>query len=65
MSHKEVRYQCLKCDKLCDVVSIDEGGYENFWGASVWHQAWSDVSECCQDEVDEVDEKTAMALELL
>ena len=41
---------CGKCDQLCDVIDVDQGGYENFWGAKVWHEQMETVSECCHDD---------------
>ena len=41
---------CGKCEQLCEVVSIDAGGYEEWWGSKVWHEQLEDVSECCHDD---------------
>jgi len=56
-------YQCMKCDDLCHVEEIDAGGYEEFWGAQVWRQEWEVISECCGDEVEELTQEEAEALE--
>lgn len=41
---------CGKCEKICEQIEVDEGGYEEFWGSQVWHSAFSDVSDCCNDD---------------
>ena len=49
-------YTCDACNQECDVVCIDEGGYEEVWGARMWHAQWVDVSDCCHDNFEEVDD---------
>ena len=41
---------CGKCNKICESIEVDEGGYEEFWGSKVWHSQFSDVSDCCNDD---------------
>ena len=41
---------CGKCEKICEKMEVDEGGWEEFWGAKVWHHQYTDVSNCCQDD---------------
>lgn len=41
---------CGKCDRVCEKIEIDDGGYEEVWGAQVWTPAFSDVSDCCLDD---------------
>ena len=47
-NHAEV-YICGKCEKQCDMVEHDYGGYEEVWGRPVWVEAWEHVSDCCED----------------
>lgn len=49
-------YRCLRCNQECDLVTEDHGGWEEFWGAPVWHTQLVDVSDCCNDEYEEVDD---------
>ncbi len=53
---------CEGCDRICESIEIDEGGYEEVWGAKMWHSQKVDVSDCCAEpyeekQVDEEDEK--------
>ena len=50
-------YKCLKCSNECDLHDIDDGGYEEVWGAKMWHPMWTTVSDCCHDEYEEVEEE--------
>ena len=40
-------YFCEECEQECELVEIDEGGYEEIWGARMWHPMWTNVSDCC------------------
>ena len=42
---------CGKCEQICEPTEVDDGGYEEAWGAKVWVPAWSTVSDCCADDV--------------
>jgi hypothetical protein len=50
---------CLECNQPCELIEIDAGGYEEVWGAKVWHKQPIDVSSCCQvedwEEVEEIE----------
>ena len=43
-------YVCPCCGNDCEVYTEDHGGWEEFWGAKVWHEQLTDVSECCGEE---------------
>jgi hypothetical protein len=52
---------CSKCGKLTDLITVDVGNYEEFWGAPVWRSELVDVTACCgsdeyEDEYAEGDE---------
>lgn len=47
-------YKCTKCGEICDLIEVDEGGYEEWWGARVWRQDFTDYSDCCKAEFEEV-----------
>ena len=39
------RWWCDNCDKeVEEVIEVDHGGYEEVWGARVWH---SQMTDCC------------------
>jgi len=44
---------CTCCNRECTSHEVDEGGIEEFWGAPVWHAQITDVSDCCNEEVEE------------
>ena len=50
-------YRCLKCNGLFahdELVEVDHGGYEEFWGAKVWRSEFTDCSPCCfTDDIEE------------
>jgi hypothetical protein len=48
---------CTKCDCECIPLSVDQGGYEECWGAPVWVPAWEYTSDCCNADVYEEDEE--------
>ena len=50
-------YRCVKCKRPCDLHTIDVGGYEEVWGAKIWHSVLEDVSDCCHDEIEVIDEE--------
>lgn len=52
-------YKCEKCDTLCDLVAVDNGNYEEVWGARMWIPVWEDVSDCCHAECEEISEEEA------
>jgi hypothetical protein len=41
---------CGKCERICEQIEVDQGGYEEWWGAEVWMPCITDVSECCEDD---------------
>lgn len=43
-------YRCIECGHECDLIEVDHGGWEEFWGAKVWHHQYTDVTDCCQSE---------------
>ena len=45
---------CIKCKEPCDLHEIDEGCYEEFWGAKVWHHQYTTMSDCCHSEYEEI-----------
>lgn len=48
-----MRYRCSYCNSTFDAddrVEVDHGGWEEFWGAKVWHHQYVDVSPCCHKE---------------
>ena len=52
-----IHYICVECGEPCDIHEREDGGYEEFWGAKVWHQQFTSVSDCCNSEdYDEVGE---------
>lgn len=53
---------CTACDKPCEVITVDHGGYEEIWGARRWHEQLVDVSECCEEDAEQVPEES-MGLE--
>jgi len=48
------KYRCEECRCKCDLHTVDHGGYEEVWGARVWHPMPTDVSDCCHADVEEV-----------
>ena len=54
-----MQYICEKCDEVCDIVSGDDGGFEEAYGARVWAPCPVTVSECCEEAVEEVTEEQA------
>ena len=50
-------YRCVKCKQPCDLHTVDHGGYEEVWGAKIWHSVLEDVSDCCHDEIEVIDEE--------
>jgi hypothetical protein len=49
-------YKCIECGKECELIEKDDGGYEEFWGAKVWHEQMTDYSDCCCAEYEEVED---------
>jgi len=50
-------YRCNECNHICDLVERDDGGYEEFWGAKVWHAQYTTVTDCCgSEDYEEVNE---------
>jgi hypothetical protein len=41
---------CEQCGLECDLVEIDDGGYEEIWGAKIWCEQMTDYSSCCNAE---------------
>jgi hypothetical protein len=56
-------YICEKCEDVCDVVSGDDGGYEEAWGARTWVPSAVTVSDCCGHDVEDVSEEEAEIVE--
>jgi len=46
---------CENCGERCELIDVDDGGYEEVWGARIWVPAWTKVSDCCQAETEEVE----------
>lgn len=51
-------YKCCACDQICELIEIDEGGYEEVWGAKVWVHMYTDVSGCCHEYYEEVEDES-------
>lgn len=52
------RTKCLQCGNECELEQRDDGGYEEFWGAQVWHTQLTDVSDCCHsDDIEEIEDE--------
>ena len=49
-------YICEACDTECDVIDQEEGGWEEIWGARVFHSMIVSVSYCCLDNFKEVND---------
>ena len=48
---------CLQCNQECDLIETDHGGWEEFWGAKVWHYQYVSVTSCCgSEDYEEVEE---------
>lgn len=42
---------CNTCNKICEVILIDEGcSTSEFWGSMESQQEYTEVSECCRSE---------------
>lgn len=50
-------WECSRCRQPCEVYERDDGGWEEFWGAKVWHRQLIVVSECCNEDAYEVDDE--------
>ena len=48
-------YYCEACGSECEPVDIECGGWEEFWGAKVWHSQITTVSGCCHENYEELD----------
>jgi hypothetical protein len=49
---------CSKCEKECEVITVEGYDIEEFWGAPVRRYYYDDVSDCCQEEVEDGDQDT-------
>ena len=49
-------FRCCTCGDLCEPVEVDEGNYEEYWGATVWRPDVQLYSDCCGDDVEELRE---------
>lgn len=47
-------YVCTACGEPCEPITVDQGGYEEVWGARLWHEQLADVSECCEEDVERI-----------
>ena len=57
------RFRCHECGNECDLIEEDQGGYEEFWGAKVWHEQFTDITDCCRvEDFDEFEEEPAPML---
>jgi hypothetical protein len=43
-------YRCAECGEPCELITEEQGGYEEVWGAKVFHSQPSDVTECCNSD---------------
>ena len=50
-------FKCESCDQECDVIEVDEGGYEEIWGAKTWHSMKVSASNCCLENFEEVEQE--------
>ena len=50
-------YVCEKCGEECELTEIDDGGWEEFWGAKVWHEQMTSYSDCWFAEYEEKEEE--------
>jgi hypothetical protein len=51
------RYICMACDDYCEIIEDEQGGMEEFWGRPVFHSQMADVSDCCREDWEEVEEE--------
>jgi hypothetical protein len=49
-----IRYRCENCGNECDIIEYDDGGYEEIWGARIWHPQPTDYSDCCKEDFTEM-----------
>ncbi len=48
---------CTKCGEECEVITVWGSDPDEFWGAPC-QRPWSeDASECCEAEVEEIDDE--------
>lgn len=52
-----VKTICCKCDKECEVISVEDYDIEEFWGAPVRRYYSDDVSDCCEAEIEELEDE--------
>lgn len=50
------RYKCWECRKSCELVTVWYKEKDEFWGAPCWRDVAEDVSDCCNAELEEIDE---------
>ena len=52
-------FKCYNCEitfEEDDLVEVDYGGWEEFWGAKVWHHQYVDCCpKCHQDDIEEIE----------
>jgi hypothetical protein len=48
---------CTKCNVKCEVIEIEGYDMEECWGAMVKRPWFEDVSDCCEAEVEEVEDE--------
>tara|TARA_R110000803_G_scaffold192258_1_gene255031 strand:- start:374 stop:565 length:192 start_codon:yes stop_codon:yes gene_type:complete len=47
---------CSRCNLECDVISVENFDWEEFWGAPVKRYYTDDISDCCEAEIEEVED---------
>lgn len=50
-------YICIECGEPCDIISVENYDWEEFWGAPVKRYYTDELTDCCNSEdYDEVGE---------
>jgi hypothetical protein len=50
------RFICIECNQECELIDIDDGNFEEVWGAKVWRPDYTSYSDCCHAEYEEVED---------
>jgi hypothetical protein len=45
-----ITYICSECGEPCELITVDHGGIEEIWGAMIWHEQPTDITDCCNSE---------------
>lgn len=55
-SHMQgMRLKCCACNEPCVAIYVDNGiGSYEFWGQKGYHSQWDWVSDCCEDDMEEL-----------